>query len=173
MCILFSLAKPSLLEQRTLICLFDFGSLFSWLCFWTHHVLKLCISIPSINWKELPLCFNLLWSQGPQFSHVLTCNLHNGPAHSNSTAESVQPQRVFNPRPHSREKRYWSTGVISRHMFPRVFGDLSFASCPRLNLDKPEEKAHPFQQQEAWVPIKVRISLLHSRADTLVVSYGI
>ena len=68
--------------------------------------------------------------------------LDNEPAHLNSNAESVlNPTASFERETvleyWSHQQTYVSTG----------FGDLSFASCPRLNLDKPEERPTRFNSK--------------------------
>ena len=60
----------------------------------------------------------------------------------------------------SHQQTYVSTG----------FGDLSFAPCPRLNLDKPGERPTRFNSKRQECFLGTRLLLLHSRADTLVVS---
>jgi hypothetical protein len=64
----------------------------------------------------------------------------------------------------SHQQTYVSTG----------FGDLSFAPCPRLNLDKPGERPTRFNSKRQECFLGTRLLLLHSRADSLVtVSRGI
>ena len=63
----------------------------------------------------------------------------------------------------SHQQTYVSTG----------FGDLSFAPCPRLNLDKPGERPTRFNRKRQRVHFGTPLLLLHSKADTFVVSHGI
>ena len=95
--------------------------------------------------------------------------LKNEPAHLNSNAESVlSPTASFERETvleyWSHQQTYVSTG----------FGELSFAPCPGLNLDEPEERPTRFNSKRHECVLALVSFLLQSRADTLVtVSRGI